>query len=164
MHNAPPVAFPVGRFVWGRVAWWAMACLGAVGLAVWQMLGHVSGLTVLAAWIFWGLCVVGSAFWGPRQGLTDGRLFWSGERWFWQTKEGHGLVEGAEQGLALSVGLDWGAGLLLFVRTSDGLGQGHGPWAYTWLAESDMPSRWHGLRCAVYSRPKASQVANDLGA
>jgi hypothetical protein len=163
MHNAPPVVFPVGRFVWGRVVWWAMTCLGAVGLAVWQMLGKVSWPTVFGAWFFWGLCVVVAALWGPRQGLTDGRLFWSGEAWFWQAEDGHGSVEGADQGLALSVGLDWGRGLLLFVRPLNGLGQGCGPWAYAWLAESDMPSRWHGLRCAVYSRPKTGQPADGLG-
>jgi hypothetical protein len=163
MHNAPPVAFPVGRFVWGRAAWWVMTCLGAGGLAAWQMLGLVSGVAVFLAWIFWGLCVGGAALWAPRQTLAGGRLFWSGEAWFWQAEDDRGPVECAEQGLVLSVGLDGGSGLLLFVRRRDRQGQGCGPWACAWLAERDMPSRWHGLRCAVYSRPKVRHASDGLG-
>jgi hypothetical protein len=163
MHNAPPVAFPVGRFVWGRAAWWAMACLGAVGLGAWQMWGQVSWVAVFGAWIFWVLCVAGAALWAPWHTLAGGRLFWSGEAWFWQSEDKHGPVDCAEQGLALSVGLDLGSSLLLFVRRLNAQGQGCGPWVCAWLSERAMPSQWHGLRCAVYSRPKRGQAADGLG-
>jgi hypothetical protein len=163
MHNAPPVAFPVGRFVWGRAVWLAMAGLGAVGLGAWQMWGQVAWSHVLWAWGFWGLCVLGAAFWVPRQTLTGGRLFWSGEAWTWQAEDGHCPVGVAEQDLMVSVGLDWGGGLLLFVRGLDVQGQGCGQWVGAWLSEGAMPSQWHGFRCAVYSRAKASHAVDGLG-
>jgi hypothetical protein len=162
MHNAPPVAFPVGRFVWGRVALLTVASLGAMGLLMWQAHGHVAGMIVLWAWIFWGLCITGAAFWAPRQVLTQGRLSWSGEAWFWQPEAGSGHAECAAQGLALSVGLDLGASLLLFVRKLNVQGQGCGPWACAWLSEDAMPAMWHGFRCAVYSQLKVSSHASGL--
>lgn len=164
MHNAPPVAFPVGRFVWGRAALLTVASLGAMGLVVWQARGQASGGIVLGAWIFWGVCVTGAALWAPRQALTRGRLFWRGEAWFWQAEDGDSCAQSTEQGLALSVGLDLGSSLLLFVRKLNTQGQGCGLWACAWLSEDAMPSKWHGLRCAVYSRPKAGHTANGLGA
>jgi hypothetical protein len=164
MYNAPPVAFPVGRFVWGRAALLTVASLGAVGLWFWQARGHVSGMVVLWAWIFWGLCVAGAAIWGPRQALTQGRLVWSGEAWFWQAAAAEGDDESARQALALSVGLDFGSGLLLFVRKLNAQGRVGGPWACAWLSEDAAPSQWHGFRCAVYSPTKANRGGEASGA
>ena len=162
MHNAPPAAFPVGRFVWGRVVLLVMALLGALGLLEWQSRGHVAGMLALWAWIFWGLCVAGAAFWAPRQALSQGRLCWRGDAWFWQAEDGH--AEREEQSLALSVGLDWGSGLLLFARQVNVQGQTSGSWFCVWLNKDASPSAWHGLRCAVYSPVKARRGGEPLGA
>ncbi len=148
MHNAPPVAFPVGRFVWGRAVWLAMVILSAVGLVIWQVQVQASSAWVFLAWSFWALCVGVAGVLMPRQALVNGRLFWSGDAWFWQTDSGE------DQGLELSVGLDMVSGLLLWVRLHDGQGRCNRPLACVWLSEAAMPSKWHGFRCAVYSRPK----------
>lgn len=148
MHNAPPVAFPVGRFVWGRAAGLLMALLSVCGLLFWQVQAQTSSAQIVMAWAFWAVCVGGAAFWTPRQTLASGALFWSGESWFWQTPDGD------DHGLELSVALDFGHALLLFVRWHDGQGQARGPWVCAWLSQTAMPSKWHGFRCAVYSRPE----------
>ena len=153
MHNAPPVAFPVGRFVWGRAIGLGLALSSAMGLFIWQMLTQASSAWVFQAWVFWVLCVGGAAALSPRQVLSGGRLFWSGEAWFWQTESD------PDQGLELSVALDMGSGLLLWVRLLDEQGRCHRTQACAWMGESAMPSKWHGFRCAVYSRPKAARAA-----
>lgn len=156
MHNAPPVAFPVGRFVWGRTAWLLMSFLSAVGLLSWSMQAQHSSTQLGMAWVFWAICVGGAAFLAPRQMIQSGRLFWSGQAWFWQPPAGE------DMGLQLSVAVDVGSGLLLFVRQLDAPISGRPSWACAWLVESAMPPKWHGFRCAVYSRPKPDAAAQGL--
>ena len=148
MLNAPPVAFPVGRFVWGRVAHFLLAMCGATGLLIWQVQANVSSIQSWVSWFFWCVCVVAALWWAPRQTLSDGRMFWSGESWFCISPEGH------QQGIEVSVCLDLNSALGLFVQPVDESGQPQGPAAYAWMRERTMPSKWHGFRCAVYSRPK----------
>jgi hypothetical protein len=57
--------------------------------------------------------------------------------------------------LNLAVSMDFGGGMLLLLQAGDELRHGHGPWFCAWVSEQTMPSKWHGFRCAVYSRPKA---------
>jgi outer membrane murein-binding lipoprotein Lpp len=38
---------------------------------------------------------------------------------------------------------------------------GHGPWFCAWVSDQAMPSKWHGFRCAVYSRPKAIMPSHE---
>jgi len=160
MQNAPPVAFPVGRFVWGRVLMLAAATLSAAGLIGWQMQSQVTDLMVSCAWGFWLLCWVGTAAWAPRQQASGGSLFWTGEVWFWQAE--HALTAQA-QAVRLTVGLDTGSGMLLWVQSVDDQGRVMGPLTSAWLQADAMPSKWHGFRCAVYSRPKVHPVKQDTG-
>lgn len=155
MHNAPPVAFPVGRFVWGWAGGVGAALLSAGGLLGWQVWGQASNELALWAWSFWALCLAWAAAWAPRQQLVGGRLFWSGEAWFWQTEGSSG--QGDLQSVSVSVGLDVGSGLLLWIRRQDDAGQQNptqGPLTCAWVQAHTMPSKWHGFRCAVYSRPQ----------
>jgi hypothetical protein len=161
MHNAPPVAFPVGRFVWGRALMLGLAWLSALGLIGWQVFGQASVGMKILAWIFWAMCVGTAAAWCPRQALTKGRVFWSGEAWLWQLEGNEGRGQAEEQRIEVSVGLDMGFGLLLFVRMLDEQGQSCGRLVSAWLQERTMPSKWHGFRCAVYSRPKTIQIADE---
>ncbi|MCE2781272.1 hypothetical protein [Limnohabitans sp.] len=160
MHNAPPVAFPVGRFVWGRVLLWAAATLSAAGLIGWQMHSQAATWLVACAWGFWWLCWVATAAWAPRQHASGGNLFWTGEAWFWQAE--HALSAPA-QAVRLTVGLDTGSGLLMWVQHVDDQGRAMGPLTSAWLQSDAMPSKWHGFRCAVYSRPKVPGVKKDPG-
>lgn len=149
MHNAPPVAFPVGRFVWGDVAHFSLAVCGAVGLILWQVLGGGRAGLGSGAWLFWGGCVLAAVWWAPRQILSDGHLLWSGERWLWQS------ADGQQQSVEVSVCLDLEVGLWLAVQRLDVLNQSKNQPAFAWVRASAMPSKWHGFRCAVYSRPIA---------
>jgi hypothetical protein len=158
MHNAPPVAFPVGRFVWGRALLLAVATLSAAGLIGWQMQSQSSTLLVASAWGFWLLCWVATAAWAPRQHASGGSLFWTGEAWFWQAE--HALSAQA-QTVRLTVGLDTGPGLLLWIQSVDEQGRVMGPLSSAWLQADAMPSKWHGFRCAVYSRPKVHGAKKD---
>jgi hypothetical protein len=151
MHNAPPVVYPVGRFAVGRFLLVAVAMLSALGLLSWQMQSLATGLKLWAAWGFWGACAGAALLWAPKQTLTGGRLGWSGEAWFWLDK-----ADTAEQAqtVVVSVGLDTGQALLLWVRKVDEQGRAQGLMQSAWLQANAMPSKWHGFRCAVYSRPK----------
>ena len=161
MHNAPPVAFPVGRFVWGRAFMLGLVLLSVLGLVGWQVNGQASVDMEILAWAFWAVCVGSAVAWAPRQALTKGCLFWSGETWLLQAEGNEGRGQAEEQRIEVSVGLDMGFGLLLFVRMLDEQGQGCGQLVSAWLQERSMPSKWHGFRCAVYSRPKTVQNADE---
>jgi hypothetical protein len=155
MHNAPPVAYPVGRFVWGPVLLAAVLLLSAAGLVSWQLQSQASSTLVWSAWIFWAACGAATVYGGPKQTLSEGHLLWSGEAWLWQSVLGEDALSQDDQGLNLAVGMDFGGGMLLLLQAGGELRQGHGPWFCAWVSEQAMPSKWHGFRCAVYSRPKA---------
>ena len=151
MYNAPPVVYPVGRFAVGRLVFVAVCVLSAVGLLSWQMQTLATGSKLWAAWGLWGACAGSAALWAPRQTFSGGRLGWSGEAWFWQAH-----ADSAEQAqpVAVSVGLDTGQGLLLWLQPLNEQGHAQGRLLSAWLQAGAMPSKWHGFRCAVYSRPK----------
>lgn len=153
MHNAPPVVYPVGRFVWGRLLFVAVCMFSAVGLFSWQWQTLATGPKLWTAWLLWVVCALSAALWAPRQTLTAGRLGWSGEAWFWQA---HADSAEQSQAVAVSVGLDTGQGLLLWLQPLNEEGDAHGRLLCAWLQASAMPSKWHGFRCAVYSRPKTT--------
>jgi hypothetical protein len=161
MHNAPPVAYPVGRFVWGRVLFVLVFLLSAAGLTSWQWLSQAASTMVWSAWVFWAVCASATAYGGPKQTLSEGHLLWSGEAWLWQSVLGADALSQDDQGLNLAVGMDFGGGMLLLLQAGDEPRQGHGPWFCAWVSERAMPSKWHGFRCAVYSRPKAMTESQE---
>lgn len=151
MQNAPPVAFPVGHFVWGKAGWIGGSLLSASGLIVWQWGSGAAQMGVWLGWMFWAGCVGLAAGWAPRQILRDGRLLWSGEDWFWLPNGD--ATRGDLQRVSLQVGWDTDTSLLLWIRWIDETRPHQGPLTCAWLQKSTMPSKWHGFRCAVYSRP-----------
>ncbi len=160
MHNAPPVAFPVGRFVWGRCIGMSAFGLSALGLIAWQIQSQVTPLLVSLAWGIWLSCGLAAALWAPQQRISGGNLFWTGDAWFWQAEQ---ALSGQFQAVHLTVAWDTGAGLLLWVNSVDHQGKVKGPLISAWLQADAMPSKWHGFRCAVYSRPKTHAIQNELG-
>jgi hypothetical protein len=159
MHNAPPVVYPVGRFALGRILLVLISGLSALGIFSWQSLTLAAGPHLWGAWLLWGGCGLCAALWLPKQYLSDGHLFWSGEAWFWQ----HDTTSAeAWPAVRISVGLDFGQGLLLWVQPLDDLGIVRGRMVSAWLEAGSMPSKWHGFRCAVYSRPKTAEVSGSV--
>jgi hypothetical protein len=148
-HNAPPVVYPVGRFVWGRVAFVFVTVCSALGLVVWQTESEASRVWFVA-WILWVACSLGTAVLGPRQTLTHGELVWTGEAWFWLCRGEDQRFQ--EQKVLLEKGFDTGSGLLLWVKLVDAQGVGQSCLRGAWFCEAQLPSKWHGFRCAVYSR------------
>lgn len=161
MHNAPPVAFPVGRSFWGRAAGVLFLLLSACGLWAWFGYGQVKPVSLLVAGFAWALCASVAWVWASRQNLSGGRLFWSGEAWFWQAEPPALSMEDSEPPLHLSVGLDMGWALLLWVTPLDAQGQRNGRLCSVWVHEAAMPMKWHGFRCAVYS--VSGKTSTDSG-
>jgi hypothetical protein len=106
------------------------------------------------------LCWVATAAWASRQHASEGSLFWTGEAWFWQAE--HALSAQA-QAVRLRVGLDTGSGLMMWVQSVDDQGRVTGLLRSAWLQADAMPSKWHGFRCAVYSRPRVHGVKKVPG-
>ncbi|PIT72653.1 hypothetical protein [Limnohabitans sp. G3-2] len=163
MHNAPPVAYPVGRFVWGPVLLGGVLFLSAAGLMAWQWQSQASHAMVWGAWIFWAASAAATACAGPRQILSGGDLLWLGETWLWRSAVAADALSEEEQELNVAVGLDWGTGMLLLLQEEPTAQQGRGPWFCAWVSQQTMPSQWHGFRCAVYSRPKPDKPSGLAG-
>jgi hypothetical protein len=155
MDNAPPVDYPVGRFIWGSVLFVGVLLTSAAGLATWQLQSQASSAMVWGAWGFWLICALLTAYGGPKQVLSEGHLFWSGEAWLWRAGPIAGVFKEEDQRLNLTVALDFGAGMLILLQACHETSQGRGPLFCAWVNNQTIPSKWHGFRCAVYSRPKA---------
>lgn len=156
MHNAPPVAFPVGRFVWGRWVFVLALTLSASGLAFWQWHSHATSFMVWSAWVLWCQCAGATAWAAPKQVLSGGRLLWTGEVWLWQGEVVGPSPIDEEQALTVTVGLDNGSSMLLWIQAAPAESP-HSFWQpgrmhCAWVSEAAMPSKWHGFRCSVYSR------------
>ena len=145
MRNAPPVVYPVGRFAWGHGVTGALAALACLA---WLGVFWSSGASALQLSWQMGLCVLvgglGIGLW-PRECLQHGELAWDGETWHAQG------AEHPDGPVRLELTFDAGHFMLVHLRPV-----GQSAWAglprHACLREADMPSRWHGFRCAVYSR------------
>ena len=156
MHNAPPVVFPVGRFVWGRWVMLALALLGGIGL-MWHPHFPVFNLQPWAL-SGWGLLLL-AAIWATRvDHWQTGTLVWTGEVWLWRDPQDH----------------EWEVGLQVVWDTGSAMGLALSPQRtyrvplkrFVWLSQDDLPVLWHGFRCAVYSpafkSPKNTRLADGM--
>ncbi|WP_395060671.1 hypothetical protein [Polaromonas sp.] len=143
MHNAPPVAYPLGRSHFQ----------GMVLAAVW-----LAGLLVTAGWWLiapgfdWriGLGVVavaatGAVAWLCWRSAPVGQLHWDGQVWRWESPS----YQAGTPVLDLSVALDLQRTLLIRLDNHD-----HAT-LWLWAHRGALPERWLDLRRAVYSRRKA---------
>lgn len=149
MHNAPPVVFPVGRFVWGPRLSTALAVLVSGALASWLVWTDASASICAWALCAWLVALSGTAWWRAREFLQQGELAWDGEVWYCDSPS-H-----TDEPIHLSLTLDGGYFMLVSLRALGPVGRVAGV-RYACLCRADMPSRWHGFRCAVYSRRKAA--------
>jgi hypothetical protein len=155
MHNAPPVIYPVGRFVWGIPCIAVLALTGAVGLLCWQATSGAEGLTVWGAWAVWAVSSTLALSLEARESSAQGHLGWCGDGWSW--RDGHMQ----ERVVRLSLLLDGGRYMWVSYRMADAF-ETHNAWPRIAIVrQTDMPLAWHGFRCAVYSRPLGNGMTSD---
>ncbi len=145
MHSAPPVAFPVGRFVWGaRIALLLALCTLGLGL-LW--LGQPGapvrpGLCWLLAWLALALASIG---WARREALPAGQLSWDGQAWWFEAHGGQ-----PPRAARVQVVWDGQSALLLQLCLQAGSAQ-RAARGFALLRAAELPGPWHGLRCAVHA-------------
>lgn len=147
MHNAPPVAYPLGRSHFQGVA---LAGLWLAGLLVtagwWLAAPHFDwrlGIAMAA------VAAAGFAAWLGWRNAPVGQLHWDGQVWRWESP---GYQAGTPV-LTLSVALDLQRTMLLRLDNHDKAT------LWLWAHRAAMPERWLDLRRAVYSRRKPWPVA-----
>ena len=153
MHNAPPVVYPVGRFVWAACLVTGFALAGALGLVYWQTMTLHGWPQICIAWLVWCGSVVGAALRWHQEWSPQGLLVWSGEGWFLRDEAG------AENPVFVRVLLDVQRFMVLAYAGRESGGLREWRTQYAVLHQASMPSFWHGFRCAVYSRPKDDSVS-----
>ena len=141
-HGAPAVSFAVepSRLL-RQVGWaWCGFALGVQGLWFAQSgvhwLGPLAGTLLTLVLGAWAGCELRRA--------PTGLLAWDGEAWSFTPLSGQPL----HGELPLRVLLDAQFCLLLAWPAS----AARGPQRWFFLERAQAPSRWHALRCAVYSR------------
>lgn len=147
MHNAPPVAYPLGRSHFqgaALVGLWLAGLLVTVG---WWLAAPAfdwrHGIAMAA------VVAVGTAAWLRWRNAPIGQLRWDGQVWLWESA----AYPSGMPVRALSVALDLQRTLLLRLDNHD-----HAS-LWLWAHRAALPERWLDLRRAVYSRRKAWPVA-----
>lgn len=143
MHNAPPVAYPLGR---SHFQGWVLAGSWLAGLLVtlaWWRVGPGFDWRIGAAMA--ALVGSGVAAWLGWRSAPVGQLHWDGQAWLWESQ---GYQAGTPV-LALSVALDLQRILLIRLDNHDQAGM------WLWAHRRAFPERWLDFRRAVYSRRKA---------
>ncbi len=146
MHNAPPVAVPVGRFVWGaRIALGlALTTLLAAGVWLWQVqAGAMQVLAVLLGCLTMAALSAVGLRW---QGSAPGQLRWDGQAWWYQDA----TTTSTEQAVAVNAVWDLGSAMCLRLQASESRWPWHADMVYVWLRAPEAPRAWHALRCAVH--------------
>jgi hypothetical protein len=156
--NAPSVDYPVGRFFMGKRLFAILSI--ATGLALWWGVpaGGLTGWRAGLLLVCWLSVLLGSLF-ALRQTQQKCWLSWNGHRWCVLAvmpeadREGSflGLSDRSletkfQEGANLKVHLDWQNYLYISLTTLKGDSE------WFWLTRATFPERWHGFRCAVYSR------------
>lgn len=154
MHTAPPVRYPIkpSRLRQAGEGGVFILALTCVGLWAYQTRPSMAwGLSALC------LCLLALAFmvrsaWAAQ----SGELAWDGVAWSLRWQTGREPVWGGHG--SLNVLLDLQVVLLLRWRA---VGLPAGQWI--WLERRSQPSRWHLLRCAVYSRAALEPSKEPIG-
>ncbi|MDQ3060179.1 MAG: hypothetical protein M3R45_11770 [Pseudomonadota bacterium] len=147
-HNAPPVAYPLGRsyFLGGLLL--GLWCAGLLLLLQWYRLTLELNWRLLAGLA--GVLAAGLAAASNWKNAPNGQLVWDGEVWHWQDmREPAGLA--AQE---MSVIADFQRCLLLKLKDQCGAS------LWLWVEQRAMPARWLDLRRAVYSPRKSSNAAH----
>jgi hypothetical protein len=149
MHDAPLVKYPVGRFAWVR---WGVAFLGVLSalLTGWLLFrDQIGSERALWSWALLAL-VTAVAMRSAQPSLAPTWLVWDGQCWQgWHDEGGERITPLA----GLTVQADFQQTMLLMLHTQPAALANHAPFPkWVWLYKGFAPAKWHGLRCAVYSR------------
>jgi toxin CptA len=140
MHQAPSVAYPVGRSAFAARAYALTALLGLAAAVAWawqaQAFGWRQAMALAAV-----LATGGFALHAWRQS-AGGVLRWDGTGW--SREEGAAAETGSPE-----LTLDLQAVMLLRWRADDGGAR------WLWVERASDVSHWDALRRAVYSRASA---------
>ena len=149
-HFAPAVSYPTGGAGYLRWLLAGVVLLGAATLGLYGFYTDAFSKQLTWQWALvagaWLISAV--AVWHFIRHLPQGELDFDGENWYF-----------ADQVGTVSVRFD-GQNCLLLRFTSE-FKQVYWLWLEARLVLSFVPSHWHDLRRAVYSRP-ASQNSPDL--
>lgn len=141
MRSAPPVVYPVGRFVWGVHA---LVVLGALGFVLCWPMGDWMPVWTWWHWSLpwlWLACLLLALWLWRLEILGTGSLVWDGQTWWLEPS-----LQGCAEPIAVTPCWDAGHGLLLRI------GVPRRRWSrYAWLNASQHPQHWHALRCAVHA-------------
>jgi hypothetical protein len=142
MHNAPSVAYPVGRCAFERQLYAFFACVAS---AVWLAWALLQSPTV-ALWL--GACclVTASVAGWPALRSMDATLVWDGQGWCLHSTP----HQETDQLGKVHVCWDVQKALLLkWQPSSDTLGAST---RWLWLGQERSPAHWQDVRRAVYAR------------
>ncbi|MEO5606646.1 MAG: hypothetical protein ABIR13_03545 [Polaromonas sp.] len=143
-HNAPPVAYPLGRPVFLRHLLLGLWLAGLLCVLLWIASARQQpGAVVLALVAVLG---AGMALWVSWKNLQCGQLTWDGDIWYWESmgcQECNALHE-------LSVVADLQSRLLLRFEGQPGKG------LWLWAEQASLPERWLDLRRAVFAPHKSA--------
>lgn len=147
MRSAPPVVYPVGRFLWRRPA--AFGFLVLLSAWIWQPWLPNRTLDGLMLWGSLALqcLLVGRLGWWIRSPAREIRqLRWDGSQWFCETTANDELP------VVLEVHADFQRCVWLSVKRGvASTAEGAQRWSVC-VRASDKPAVWHGFRCALYCR------------
>jgi hypothetical protein len=149
MHNAPPVAYPMGRSSLQAGLLLAVWLSGAAALVLCALFAPALGwrLWLLALAVCAGGCM---AVWGWRNSPV-GLLHWDGQNWHWESP----AYQSGTPVRRLSVKMDFQRVLLLKLENQD-----HAR-LWLWAERKGMPERWLDLRRAVYAHQRLSPLPAD---
>ena len=144
--NAPSVDYPVGRFFMSIWVAWTLASI-AIILYVGAHWGRDFSDWRVAYWIPCWMACCWLLFRYLKSGQSPCWLSWDGNKWQIQNLyPSHSAVSEVAANDDMVVHLDFQK--LLFVSLQSDKGKRH----WFWLSQESFPDRWHGFRCAVYSR------------
>lgn len=154
IHTAPPVRYPVKPSRLRRGCEGGVFVVALICMALWAYETAPSMLRGVGALC---LCLPALAFIVQSFSASSaGELAWDGSTWALYLHASGEPVWAADG--RLDVLLDFQFALLLRWRTV-------GVWGakWTWLERRSEPSRWHLLRCAVYSRAAREPSKPSIG-
>lgn len=142
MHAPPAVSFCLRRSPWPPrlLVFWLLLAWG-VQLAWWRQSGGSAWGPILGA--LFSLIAAGLA-WVQAKRLPVGDLVWDGGLWHLNLQSER--AGGCTTAVTVVLDLQWA----LLLRWPPASGRSDAVWL--WVQRAWAPERWHGLRCAVYSR------------